>query len=332
MTGTTTRRAPMGGGDDPVAALVAAADRVELRGDELRGLFERFVTLGRKQAALEALVLGAVPLSFPAHLLEGATASDDPLAQGAALAGRESERLGLTPGLGAELERTLQDEGVKVIALPFPDGSGLLGAFVFDGAIGPALLVDAAAPPRLRGYAMAHGYGHFLADNDPYRAFACRASGGATDSPAELRAHGFAGALHVPPDALKGYLDAAGVAAGDPIEADLLRQLRVYFEADDRALLGALLAAGRIRRSDIAGLLVEAGADAAGEPPTEAGFGALPAGFSKRHILLAVMAYRAGHHDLAALARQLEIDPATAAHIERQFQETERTEHGDRST
>jgi Zn-dependent peptidase ImmA (M78 family) len=327
-----TRAPGKGASGDPVAALIAAADAVGLRGADLRDLFDRFVGIARRQAALETLVLGAVPLSFPAHLLEGAERSDDPLAEGTALAALEARRLALTPGLGPDFERALQDEGLKVIALPFPAGAGLLGAFVFDAATGPAVLVDAAAPPRLRSYALAHEYGHFLADNDPYRTWVCRASGGAADSREELRAHGFAGALHVPAAPLVAYLDAAGTKPGDPIEADLLRQLRVYFDADDRALLGALLAAGRIHRGDIPGLLSETGPDEAFDGAPEATIDGVPPGYSDRHVRLAVMAYRAGHYDVAELAQALETGADTALRLDAQFQKTERTEHGHRST
>jgi Zn-dependent peptidase ImmA (M78 family) len=342
---------------DPVAELVARATESGLDAEALTPLFERFVLVAMRHAALERAVLGSVPLSFPAHLLEGsasegaeggATASAvpadtlpgtaDPLARGSLLAARERERLGGDPAALDRLDRIIEDEGVKVVSLPFPDGSRLLSAFQFHADTGPAILVNARSPRRERDYALAHAYAHYLADHDPWHAWTCR-DGGGGDSIEELRAHGFAGAFLVPDAALVAYLAAVSPALKSPVSAELVRQLRVYFEADDRAILGRLLALGHLATGEIAPLMAELGGDAAAAPaaPEEwddaSSFRAeghdIAEGLSDRYVTLAVMAHRAGQLDASGLARALETDEATALGIEARFRRDAAGEEGD---
>jgi Zn-dependent peptidase ImmA (M78 family) len=316
---------------DPAAELQARAQAGGLDGARLRPLFERFVTITLRHAALEKAVLGSVPLSFPAHLLSGEEAAADPLERGAALAARERERLGGDPAALDRLERIIEDQGVKVVALTFPADVPLLSAFQFHADTGPAILVDAALPRRERDYALAHAYAHYLADHDPWHAWTCR-SGGGGDSIEELRAHGFAGAFLVPGAALEEYLGALPAAMRKPVSADLVRQLRVYFEADDRAILGRLLAGGHLATGEIAPLMAQLAGDAADvdAPAIDAlgGHHDLAEGLSDRYITLAVMAYRAGRLDAAGLARALETDEATALDIDARFRR-ESTGEGD---
>ncbi|HEX7878784.1 MAG TPA: ImmA/IrrE family metallo-endopeptidase [Candidatus Eisenbacteria bacterium] len=323
---------------DPVVELIDRARASGLDPELLAPIFERFVTIARRHAALERAVLGSVPLSFPAHLLEGSAAVTDPLAGGASLASRERERLGGDPAVLDRLERILEDQGVKVVSLTFPAGSSLLSAFVFHSDTGPAILVDAANFRRERDYALAHAYGHYLADHDPWHAWTCRTGGGG-DSIEELRAHGFAGALLVPEAALTDYLAAVPPALKRPVSADLVRQLRVYFEADDRAILGRLLALGHITTSEIAPLMAGL-APVEGDPSADTeGSGAggmfrgeghdIAEGLSDRYVTLAVMAHRAGQLDTAGLARALETDESTALAIDGRFRREETGEEED---
>jgi len=323
---------------DPVIALIERSRESGLDAALLAPLFERFVTIARRHAALERAVLGSVPLSFPAHLLEGSGAESEPLAGGSMLAARERERLGGDPGALDRLDRIIEDQGVKVVSLTFPAGSALLSAFQFHADTGPAILVDATSPRRERDYALAHAYGHYLADHDPWHAWTCRTGGGG-DSIEELRAHGFAGAFLVPEPALITYLAAVPRALTSPVSVDLVRQLRVYFEADDRAILGRLLALGHITTGEIAPLMADLADDAIEAPASleeSAGEGSfrgeghdIAEGLSDRYVTLAVMAHRAGQLDTPGLARALETDEATALAIDGRFRREESGEEDD---
>ncbi|MDZ4806097.1 MAG: ImmA/IrrE family metallo-endopeptidase [Candidatus Eisenbacteria bacterium] len=316
---------------DPLVDLLRRAGENGLDADRLAPLFTRFVTIGIRHAALERVVLGSVPLSFPSHLLDGKPHVDDDLAHGITLAERERDRLGADPADIDRLERMIEDQGVKVITLPFPAASGLLSAFLFHADTGPAILIDATASPHARDYALAHGYGHYLADHDPWRTWTCRLGGGG-DSAEELRAHGFAGAFLVPEKALTRYLSAVSKNLLNPVPAKLVRQLQIYFDADPRAILGRLLAGGRITTAQIAPLVAELQPD-----PAVADEGTMDAdtgphagtGLSDRYITLAVMAYRGGHLDLAGLARSLETDEAIAMGIDQRFRREAPVERND---
>ena len=285
----------------------------------------RFVELARRYADLERMTLGAVPLSFPAHLLEGEPAgAGDPLAQGLFLARRERGRLKLETGSLDRLPTDIENDGVKVIEVPFPPELPLLGAFVFDQTIGPAILIDATRPFEERLYALLHEYGHFLADIDPWRTWVCR-PGGAADSPEELRAHSFAVEMLVPAAEIETYLRAVGVNPGEPVSAGLIQQLRVYFQADVRAILGGLLAAGHIHRPEIAGLVRELG------PGPEASAEEVArGGRTIRYLGLAVLARRRGRLSWQDLARLLETDEATVRQIDEMFSAGKEHAHGRR--
>lgn len=326
---------------DPVVDLRQRALANGLPADRLGPLFERFVTIAIRHAALERVVLGSVPLTFPAHLLDEAGESDlrssaDRLADGIALAERERDRLGADPADIDRLERMIEDQGVKVVTLPFPAGVSLLSAFLFHEDTGPAILIDGATSRHERDYALAHAYGHYLADHDPWRAWTCRLGGGG-DSVEELRAHGFAAAFLVPAKALATYLSAVPATMLKPVSGELVGQLRIYFDADPRAILGRLLAGGQITAAEIAPLMRQLGPDAgtAGTAPneeasadTDSEWGA-GVGLSDRYITLAVMAYRGGHLDLAGLARSLETDAAGAAAIDQRFRREAPVERND---
>lgn len=279
----------------------------------LERVFEKFLHRCAGYAALEKLVLGSVPLQFPAHLLaQNPDEAGDPLRQGAGLAKRERERLDLGHGAVEDLFNLIGEQGLKIVELPLPDRSRVSGVFVFDASFGPSILVDASRTRAERDYALAHQYGHFLADHDPYRTFVCFRGVVPVESLEEVRAHAFAGAFLVPGQDMEDYLKAAGLRKGEPIRGDLLRQLRAYFEADDRAILGRLLASGWLKQEEVAPLLESLpGEPAAGGPRG----GGSPA----RFIALAVQARHDGRLSLAEMARRLDVDERTARRIERTF-------------
>lgn len=296
----------------------------------LRPTFERFLLICRRFAELEAKVLGSVPLQFPAYMYEEALVEpQDPVTAGVALARRERERLDVEGGALDDLLDLVEAQGLKVVQIPFPTESALLGVFLFDAKLGPALLVDAGRPRAEREYAAAHLYGHFLKDFDPYHAWVCLLAGEAEPIPEELRARVFAGAFLVPPEELKTYLAAAGHRAGQAISAPLLEQLRIYFGADDRALVGALLAGGWLEAEAVADLLARAprapepeegdavAEDSGAAGPEGAGASARPGGLPARYVALALAAHRGGALTLAEMARTLELDESTALALER---------------
>ncbi len=316
---------------DPLVDLLSRARESGLDVDPLAPIFERFVTVGLRHAALERVVLGSVPLSFPAHLLSGDAPDTDVLSHGVGLAERERDRLGADPADIDLLERMIEDQGVKVVTLPFPAASGLLCAFLFHADTGPAILIDATTSRRERHYALAHGYAHYLADHDPWHAWTCRVGGG-SDSMEELRAHGFAGAFLVPEKALANYLSAVSPDLLKPVKPALIRQLQIYFDADNRAILGRLLAGGQITTAEIRPLMAQLESEPAelDEPPVDESPGPIPAvGLSDRYITLAVMAYRGGHLDLPGLARALETDEAIASEIDQRFRREATVERND---
>lgn len=347
--------------DSTLKDLLARAHAAGLSADALRPVFERFLAVCRRFAELETKVLGSVPLQFPTYMYEVAMAeAADPVTAGVALARRERERLDVGSGALDDLLDQVEAQGLKVVQLAFPADCALLGVFVFDAKLGPALLVNAERPRAEREYAAAHLYGHFLADFDPYHSWVCLLAGEAELAPEELRARVFASAFLVPPDDLAAYLAAAGQKPGAPLPGPLLDQLRVYFGADDRAIVGGLLAGGWLAADALPDLLrraprppeeeepaegepldvplEEPGAEAAetaapgengggsapGAPPDGTPRGRLPA----RYVALALAAHRGGALTLAELARTLEMTESAALALERSMSPPEEEEEG----
>lgn len=347
-----------GSPDSTLQDLLARAHAAGLAADALRPVFERFLAVCRRFAELETKVLGSVPLQFPTYMYEEAMAeAADPVTAGVALARRERERLDVGSGALDDLLDQVEAQGLKVVQLAFPPDSALLGVFVFDAKLGPALLVNAERPRAEREYAAAHLYGHFLADFDPYHSWVCLLAGEAEAAPEELRARVFAGAFLVPPDDLAAFLKAAGQKAGAPLPGPLLDQLRVYFGADDRAIVGGLLAGGWLTADALPDLLRRAprppeeepadeeppaapvedpeaaaaeaaapgengGGSAPGAPPAGTPRGRLPA----RYVALALAAHRGGALTLAELARTLEMTESAALALERSMSPPEEEE------
>jgi Zn-dependent peptidase ImmA (M78 family) len=311
--------------ESTMSALRAEARQQGLRPATLEPLFEKFMLIVENYAALEKSTLGSVPLQFPAHLLQNDPGNvEDPVEHGLRLAARERERLDLGHGAVHDISSLIETQGLKVVELPIPPESGLLGLFVFDASFGPAILIDARRPRLERDYALAHEYGHFLADNDPYRVQVCLRSLKENETFSEIRAHAFAGALLVPEEDLESYLRASNITKGEPFPPELLGHLRTYFEADDRAIIGRLLASGWVERGEIARLMEETRVDGPLEPVVEG------SSLSPRFVGLAVIARKDGRLTLAEFARTLDVDEATARRIESSFSARgEGESHGD---
>lgn len=312
-----SRRDVAGGMTD----LMDQAREAGLDPGRLEPTFERFLGILNRFAELEVRVLGSVPLQFPTYMYEvDRGAAFEPLAAGTELARRERDRLDLDAGAVDDPIGLVEAQGLKVVQVAFPPDSGLLGAFLFDAGTGPAILLDAVRPERERAYAAVHAYGHFLADYDPYRTWVCRRAPTGGTPPEEVRADSFASAFLVPPGDLALYLSGSGVRPGEALTGSEMVALRVYFNCDDRALIGTLLSSGWLSPDGVATLLEAAGPPAAEEEPSardpdlsRGGGAPLPG----RFVGMAVAAHRTGALTLAEMARYLEVDEATALLVER---------------
>jgi len=217
------------------------------------------VEFAARYARLEKVLFGGPRVAYsPTALQLDLSLQGDPLAQGERLADAERERFDLDPGPILELGYLIEDQGVKILARPFPERTAARGGFFFDSTLGPCILVDSGAPPVQRDYVIAHQYGHFLADYDPYITTICGHPGpGILDDPRELRAHSFALAFLAPQQDLDGYRKAYGMSAGEPVTADFVRQLQIYFALDFEVVFWRLLSLGWIEPQHIEALLRE---------------------------------------------------------------------------
>jgi hypothetical protein len=122
--------------------------------------------------------------------------------------------------------------------------------------LGPVVFYDAAATQAQRDYIVAHQYGHFLADYDPYVHTICGHPGpDLVDDPREVRAHQFALAFLMPRADVATYRNASGLEAGDPIRREFVQQLQVYFGVDNEIVLWRLLSLGWTDAAGIEDLL-----------------------------------------------------------------------------
>jgi len=212
--------------------------------DFLRSTLE----FAERYAKLEKLLFGGTRVAYSsAALAVDLTIPGDMAQQGEHLADAERVRFGLAAGPILELGWLVEDQGIKIIPQSFPDGTAARGGFFFDSQLGPCILVDAEATAVQRDYVIAHQYGHFLADYDPYIATLCGHPGPDTlADPRELRAHSFALAFLAPRTDLETYRKAMGFVEGSEVTADFVRQLQVYFALDFETVFLRLLSLGWI--------------------------------------------------------------------------------------
>ena len=281
------------------------------------------VGLAERYARVEKLVLGGTRVSYsPAGLAVDLSPDGDAAAQGEALAAAERTRLALPAGPVMELEELIEGQGIKIIPRLFPS-QVYAGAFFFDAALGPCILVHARASDSTMRYSLAHEYAHFLADYDPYIFTLC---GLPTDEvvadPVELRAHHMALEFLMPRGEVEGYRTAMGLRRADAVSAELVRQLCVYFDLDAEVVFWRLLALEWIDAATLRGLL-EADELLAGELRTvPEAHGLLP----ERFVRLVAGAFGRGKLDLGAAAEHLGTDVAEAEGILAQFDYADTTE------
>ncbi len=260
--------------------------------EHLRRHMERY-------ADLEKTLLGHVWVTVPAHLLD-LDLPEEPLEAGEVLAARERERFGLGEGEAGDVMSLFDREGLKVYRPRFPNGSEVDGLFLFDREVGPVLAVDGRLPAKEGDFVFARLYAHYLVDNDPYEIRFVVRGPDPERAPEELRAQAFAAAFLISRVGLRAYLDALGHREGDPVTADMLRQLAVYFEVGFRPLLTRLLSMGLLAAQDLRPLLEDL--EPAAAPPEPAPPGAV----GERFTRLALEAH----------ARKLLTDEQLAVHLE----------------
>jgi len=221
-----------------------AGDRTRnLPGPHLTAEFlARAVNFAGRYARLEKLLFGNTKVAYsPSALSMNLSLAGDVIGQGEALAEAERARFGISLGPILELGWLIEDQGVKIVPRSFPEGGPARGGFFFDSEVGPCILVDLAASATQRDYVLAHQYGHFLADFDPYITTVCGHPDPALiEDPRELRAHIFALAFLMPRQDLETYRQALGIEPPN-ITAEFVRQLQVYFAVDYEMVFWRLL-------------------------------------------------------------------------------------------
>jgi Zn-dependent peptidase ImmA (M78 family) len=276
-----------------------------------------------KYARVEKMVLGATRVAYSqAALGMNLSTAGDVLQQGERLAEAERARFGVGAGPILELGWLIEDQGVKIIPRRFPAGTAARGGFFFDSELGPCILVDAEAPPIPRDYAIAHQYGHFLADYDPYITTICGHPNPASlDDPRELRAHQFALAFMMPRRDLETYRTALALSE-KPLTAEFVHQLRVYFAVDTELVFWRLLSLGWMEPPRIETLLrqneellVPVEADRMDADERLAMLGGIP----ERLVHLVASAFGRELIELDDAASYLETDVEEAKHVLEQF-------------
>jgi len=213
--------------------------------------------LATRYARVERLVRGATEVCYsPSALGLDLARTGDVMSQGEQLAEAERGRFALGHGPILELDHLIEEQGVKILPGAFPANSDVRGGFFFDQDVGPCILVHAQAPPAEHTYIVAHQYGHFLADYDPYIVTLCgRATPESLADPVELRAHQFALAFLMPHGDLDAYRRGMHLESPGSLNAEFVRQLHVYFEAEVETVFARLLSLGWIEPQDVDSIL-----------------------------------------------------------------------------
>lgn len=215
------------------------------------------IDLAQRYAIAENLVSGGPRVAYsPASLDVKLDLQGNVLAQGEQLASAERRRHALPAGPILEIAELIEDQGIKVIARRFPDSATSLGAFFFDGEIGPVILLNAGVGKADTSYALARHYGHFLADYEPYP-YLVSGRPDLQDSadPAEVRAHNFALAFLMPQHDLDIYRKGMGLQQDEVLNLEFLQQQQIYFEVDVEMVLWRLLGLGWVTATQLQSFL-----------------------------------------------------------------------------
>jgi Zn-dependent peptidase ImmA (M78 family) len=310
--------------NDTLIELLIAGDRTRgAAGPHLSTEFlDELLEFAARYARVEKLIFGGTRIAYsPSALALDLAVTGDVLAQAEALADAERARFDLPPGPILGIDRLVEDQGVKVIPREFPAGAVARGGFFFDSRLGACIFYDASVTPAQRDYIVAHQYGHFLADYDPYIHTICGHPGPeALDDAREVRAHQFALAFAMPAADLTTYREAIGIDADAAIDRDFIRQLQVYFGVDNEIVLWRLLSLGWVDAVAIRSLLahgllpeidleqIDADARLLLEKPTP-----------ERFIHLVASAFGRGKIEVTEAAELLDADTVEAQRVLGQF-------------
>ncbi len=305
---------------DKLIETLAAGDRSHATERLTREDLAATLDLAERYARIEKKVLGAAArvAYSPTSLELESHRDDDAAALGEFIATSERARLQLPDGPILELMRTIEEQGIKVLPRRLPQEYS--GGFFFDEKLGPCILIQADASESALQYGLAHQYAHFMADFDPYITTLCGwPTPAVLEDPIELRAYHTALALLMPRTDLETYREAFGSSEGEALQAELVHQLRVYFELDPEQVLWRLLTLGWI---DAAGLNTLLRSDARladelrSEPRTRSEASLLP----ERFVRLVASAFGSGKVDLEGAAGFLGTDIDGAESILEKFE------------
>jgi len=306
--------------------LLLAGDRTRTEpGPHLTAEFLRTTTgFATKYAKLEKLLFGGTRVAYsPTALGMNLSITGDVAAQGEDLAVAERARFDLAPGPILDIDRLIEDQGVKVIPRVFPAGVRARAGFFFDSDLGPCIFYDVAASTAQRDYALAHEYGHFLADYDPYMHTICGdPSPASLDDPRELRAHQFALAFLMPHADMNLYRRALDEEPGTVPTRKFVQQLQVYFGVDNAIVLWRLLSLGWIDPAGVEMLLLAPGGllpEIDLEQTDRDERLDLQRPIPERYIHLVAGAFGKGHIELPEAADFLETDVEEASRVLLQF-------------
>jgi hypothetical protein len=183
---------------DILPTFVGAGVGADLDQDAVRNCLTLFVDRALRFARLERIFQGDILFDLPVHpaVLED-DFGENPEKEGELLAEEERQILEETPGLLEELSEALDSRGIKVVPVDCPtNAAGLL----FRENSGPAILVTRLPESSEGRSAIAHAYGHLVADVSPYRNRFCLLGDEFRPTVEETRAESFAQHLLDPLD------------------------------------------------------------------------------------------------------------------------------------
>jgi Zn-dependent peptidase ImmA (M78 family) len=220
----------MTGGKEWYAGVPAEESLSDSEKRELR-IFE---ILCRHFAYLERIIVGEVSFELPNYAGSGLPVLEGTMEdQGTELARRERERLVTGDGPVVGVRDMLDNMGIKVIAMPMPEGSDVDGGFLFRSDVGPCIMLNSSLSARERVMEMAHQYCHFLADFDPYLPRVCLGGTPPGVDLCEDRARSFALEFFVPEESLVSLLSGGDFRDVGGPELDALA---IYFGVPPRAI------------------------------------------------------------------------------------------------
>jgi Zn-dependent peptidase ImmA (M78 family) len=179
--------------------------------DDDRSQVDRFIDLCEGYAELERSILGDLRYDLPVHSVVAEGGTERVLVEEATrLASAAWRLLDRVPPIG-DLPRALEEHSARVFEMPMSRAVG--GVFLFAGEIAPSFLLNSRLTERASTFMLAHLYGHYLIDNDPYSPQVCvltrpsapSAPGGGPASESERRATYFAHEFLMPALLVRRY-------------------------------------------------------------------------------------------------------------------------------